>query len=622
MKRTGGWLVVRALEQLGVQYTFGVPGVHNTEIYDALADSEQITPILVTHEGGATFMADAVSRTTGTIGCAVIVPAAGVTHAMSGIGEAYLAGIPLLVITGGIRRDTGKRYQLHDVDQQRILDGIVKAAYRVDRHADVLPTIFAAYEAAMSGEPGPVFVEVSGEVLVFSGRVDELPAYERRWRPPVLDEEQVGAAANLLESASRPGIYLGWGARDGTATAIELAELLGAPVATTLQGVSVFPADHPLHTGMGFGPSAVPAARKAFAGCDCLLAVGARFGEIATASYGMKIPGNLIHVDINAEVFGRNYPAAVAIEADAGEAMRALNAELRRRAEASGPAAGADPGTAAAAAPAAGSDSGTAAAAEAGPLSKSALSDAAAERRRALSELIRKEKQAWADSWTAESNGERVSPGVFFRDLRARLAADAYLIVDDGNHTFLAVEQFPVLRSKHFLSPTDFNCMGYSVPAAIGVKLTHQQQQVVAVVGDGALLMTGLEILTASTYGIGAVFFVFHDGELAQISQFQEIPLNRKTCSVLGDVKVEGIATATGAAYLHMESDAESPGVIDEALRLAAGGQPVLVDVNIDYSRKTAFTKGVVKVNFGRFPLRQKLRFLGRALKRHLLGGD
>ena len=596
MKRSGGWLAVQALEQLGVEYTFGIPGVHNTELYDALADSEQVTPILVTHEVGAAYMADAVSRTTDTIGCAAIVPAAGMTHAMSGIGEAYLAGIPLLVISGGIRRDTGRHYQLHHVDQQRILDGIVKASYLVDRHEDVMPTIFAAYETATSGEPGPVFVELSGEVLLFPGPVEELPAYERSWRPPPPDEGQIKAAVDLLEAAGHPGLYLGWGARDATALAIELAQRIGAPVATTLQGVSVFPADHPLHTGMGFGPSAVPAARKAFAECDCLLAVGARFAETATASYGMQIPEKLIHIDINPEVFNKNYPAAIAIEADANDALQALNAELSRRTEKTGSSGGAAPG------------------------SPTPSSPAAAQRAQVLTELIRREKSAFNETWTARASDKLVSPGIFFHELRARLAADAYMVVDDGNHTFLAVEQFPVLRSKHFLSPTNFNCMGYSVPAAIGVQLTHPNQQVVAIVGDGALLMTGLEILTASTYGLGVVFFVFHDGELAQISQFQEIPLNRKTCSVLGDLRIEGIATATGAAYLRMENDAAVAGTIDEALRIAAEGRPVLVDINIDYSRKSAFTKGVIRVNFDRFPLRQKLRFLGRALKRHILG--
>jgi acetolactate synthase-1/2/3 large subunit len=112
MKRTGAWIAVKALEALGIRYTFGIPGVHNTEFYDELNSSEQITPVLVTHEGGASFMADGVSRTSDQTGTLVIVPAAGATHAASGIGEAFLDGIPMLVICGGIRTDLDKRYQL------------------------------------------------------------------------------------------------------------------------------------------------------------------------------------------------------------------------------------------------------------------------------------------------------------------------------------------------------------------------------------------------------------------------------------------------------------------------------------------------------------------------------
>ena len=120
MKKTGAFLVVYALEQIGVKFTFGIPGVHNTEIYDALNKSKQIQPVLVTHEGGAAFMADGVSRTSDSIGTLVIVPAAGTTHAMSGIGEAFLDGIPMLVICGGTRRDSGRYYQLHQVGSGEI----------------------------------------------------------------------------------------------------------------------------------------------------------------------------------------------------------------------------------------------------------------------------------------------------------------------------------------------------------------------------------------------------------------------------------------------------------------------------------------------------------------------
>lgn len=577
MKKTGAWLAVHALEQVGVKYTFGIPGVHNTEFYDELNKSDQITPILVTHEGCGAFMADAISRTSDTVGCLAIVPAAGMTHAMSGIGEAYLDGVPLLVISGGIRRDSGKSYQLHQIDQQRILAGITKAAFLVDKHQEVVPAIYRAFEIATSGEPGPVFVELSSEVQLFPGEAGELPSYRREWRPPAIDLEKIKTAAALLASAKKPGLYLGWGAREATVQALALAELLGAPVATTLQGLSVFPANHPLHTGMGFGPSAVPAARKAFEDCDCLLAAGVRFAELATGSYGMRIPENLIHVDINPEVFHKNYPARAAIEGDSVEALASLLAVLSQL--------GTTPRDAA-----------------------------------ALKEMIASEKEAFVRSWTEKKNSELVTPAIFFRELRARINDDAFLVVDDGNHTFLAAELFPVYCSKRFISPTDFNCMGYCVPAAIGVKLTHPEHQVVAVAGDGAFLMTGLEILTAVKHKLGVVFCVFHDGELAQISQFQEAPLNRKTCTVLGGINFSGIAAATGAAFLEMKNDHQAGEILAQALDISAAGRPVIVEVKIDYSRKSEFTKGVIGVNLGRMALSQKIRFAARALKRHVLG--
>lgn len=577
MKKTGAWLAVYALEQIGVKHTFGIPGVHNTELYDELNKSAQITPILVTHEGCGAFMADAISRTGDNIGCLAIVPAAGMTHAMSGIGEAYLDGVPMLVISGGIRRDSGRHYQLHQIDQQKILEGITKAAFLVRTHNEVIPTIYRAYEIATSGEPGPAFVELSGDVQLFSGEVSELPVYRREWSPPEIDRDRIGQAAGLIKTAKKIGVYVGWGARDATAEVTELAELLGAPVATTLQGLSVFPANHPLHAGMGFGPSAVPAARRAFEGCDCLIAVGVRFAELATGSYGMTIPENLIHIDINPQVFNKNYPASVAIEADSSDALRLLVDELTQNT---------------------------------GQWSNGTR----------VEETIKAEKDTFFRSWTGKSNKHRVSPGIFFRELRARLHDDAYVIVDDGNHTFLTAELFPVHRSKHFISPTDFNCMGYCVPATVGVKLTHPENQVVGIIGDGAFLMTGLEIITAARLGLGAIFCVFNDGELAQISQLQTVPLNRKTCTVLGELKIDGIAMATGAAYLKMQNDARVGTVLDDALKISRAGRPVIVDVNIDYSRKSEFTKGIVKVNLGRFPFDQKLRFIGRAIKRHVLG--
>jgi len=194
------------------------------------------------------------------------------------------------------------------------------------------------------------------------------------------------------------------------------------------------------------------------------------------------------------------------------------------------------------------------------------------------------------------------------------------MVVDDGKHTFLAAELFDVDRPRHFISPTDFNCMGYCVPAAIGAKLANPEKMVAAIVGDGAFLMTGMEMITAVTYGLGIAVFVFHDGELGQISQFQQIPLNRKTATVLGNLNVEGVAIATGAEFIALENDFQIEDLIREALGRAAKGRAVIVDVHIDYAKRTLLTKGVVKTNLSRFPLREKWRFISRAIKRHITG--
>jgi len=577
MKRTGAWLTVYALEQIGARFTFGIPGVHTTELYDALNNSNRITQVLVTHEGGAAFMADAVGRLSDSIGVLTVVPAAGLTHAASGIGEAFLDGVPMLVLTGGPRTDTPHRYQLHQMDTHRFMGGLTKATFRVESHEDVVPTLFKAYEIAVSGEPGPVFVELPVNVLLLMGEVDELPPFKPPQAPRLEVAGEVAQAAQLLAAARRPGIFAGWGARDATAELVRLAEWLEAPVATTLQGLSIFPGNHPLHTGFGFGASAVPASQNAFKECDCMIAIGTRFAEIATGSFGTSVPENLIHIDINPNAIGANYPAKVGIAGDAETVLRELLGALQAR----------------------------------GSRSQSPSG---------LREQIARDKAAYRESWYRHDAAGIVNPARFFDSLRRAMPDDGLLAIDDGNHTFLTAELMPIHAPKSVILPTDFNCMGYAVPAAIGAKLAFPGRTVQAIVGDGAFMMTCMEILTAASNGLGVVYYVFNDGELAQIAQAQSIPYGRKPCTQLGKLNIEGVAMATGAAFLPMNDNAEIDGVIIRANEIAASGQPVIVTVRIDYSKKTAFTLGTVKTNFGRFPLNEKLRFLARAAVRHVTG--
>jgi len=573
MKRTGAWLTVYALEQIGARFTFGIPGVHTTELYDALNNSNRITQVLVTHEGGASFMADAVGRLTDSIGVLTVVPAAGLTHAASGIGEAFLDGVPMLVLSGGPRTDTGHRYQLHQMDTHKFMGGLTKATFRVTRHDEVVPTLFEAYRIATSGEPGPVFVELPVNILLLTDEAGDLPQYQPPSPPRVEAAGEIARAVSLLADAKHPCIFAGWGTRDATDQLVKLAERLEAPVATTLQGLSVFPASHPLHTGFGFGASAVPAAQHAFRNCDCMIAIGTRFSEIATGSFGATVPENLVHIDINPDVFNANHPAEVAIAGDAGIVLKQLLAELPRRTA-----------------------------------------------NEALRGQIRGDKAAYRESWYRHDAKDIVNPARFFDELRRQMPDNGIIAIDDGNHTFLTAELMPIHAPKSVILPTDFNCMGYAVPAAIGAKLACPGRSVQAIVGDGAFMMTCMEILTAATNNLGVVYYVFNDGELAQIGQAQAIPYGRKPCTQLGKLNIEGVALATGAAYLAMNDNTEIAGVVGKANEIAAGGRPVIVGIRIDYSKKTAFTLGAVKTNFGRFPLNEKLRFLTRAAVRHVVG--
>ncbi|MCI2285758.1 thiamine pyrophosphate-binding protein [Colwellia sp. MSW7] len=578
MKKTAAWLTRYALEQIGVKYTFGIPGVHNTELYDELNNSDQITPNLVMHEGHGGFMADAISRVTNSIGTLVIVPAAGVTHAASGIAEAYLDGIPMLVITGGIRNDSKFGYQLHEIDQLKLVVGFTKAAFKINHHDEVIDTIYNAYNIAISGEPGPVFIELPVNLQLDKANINDLPTYTKPVLPPLSEKviTQIENVANRLMNADNPVIFLGWGAMHASDELIAISEHIGSAVSTTLQGISAFPANHPLHTGFCFGPSAVPAAQNAFNNADCVLAIGTRFGEIATGSFGGQLPENLIHIDINPKVFNTNFKTSVAVEGDSKQiCQQLLNALI-----ALGPA-------------------------------KDTTN---------ISKHIAQDKKAYRETWYQHDSKDKVNPVKYFDELRAQLNDDAHIVVDDGNHTFLTAELMPIHQAYGFISPTDFNCMGYATPAAIAVKMAKPEQEVHVIVGDGAFMMTATELATAVSQHLGLVVGVFNDGELSQIAQAQQIPYNRKTCTVLPQTKLKGLAMATGAEYIRIENNQEIKSGLTNARRLAQENKVVILDINIDYSKATAFTEGAVQTNLKRMPLPTKVRMVGRALVRKVTG--
>ena len=570
MKRTGGQLVVRALEDEGIALAFGIPGTHNIELYDALAESEQVEAVLVTDEQSASFAADAAWRASGRLACVNVVPGAGLTHAMSGIAEAFMDNVPMLVLGCGIRRDTGRAFQLHDVDQRAMVAPVTKAQFRPERGEDLYGTIRRACRLAREGAPGPVFVEVPADFYLFQH--EEVTGMEPERPRPAGDPAAIARAAQLLNAAQRPLVYAGLGAAAAGPALLQLIEALQAPVATTFQGKGVVPESHPLLLWPGFGAAAPPFARDIARECDATLAIGCRFGEVATGSYGVQPPGPLVHVDIDPAVIGRNFAADVAIAGDAALVVPALLAQVRAR-----------------------------------PMNAE------------LRARIREGREAVWREFSPRPGPGRISPFALLRALQETLGPGTVFTADSGNGTFLAMEMLRLEQPGKFLAPVDYSCMGYAVPAAIGAKLARPDCPVVALAGDGAFLMTGLELLTASFHGVPVAVFVLRDRELAQIAQFQDIAFHRKTASVLPDYDLETLCRALGVECLRLESADGLPAVLKRVTEVTSAGRPVVVDTAIDYSQKTWFTRGVVKTTLNRLPWRDRLRFIARAVARRIL---
>jgi acetolactate synthase-1/2/3 large subunit len=572
-KLTGAELVVRALEDEKVPFAFGIPGAQNLELYDVLDRAEKVRPILVTDEQCASFMADGVSRASGDLGCVNLVPGAGLTHALSGIAEAYMDGIPMLVLASGIRSDIGKAFQLHDIDQLAVARPVTKAQIHVVEGERIYHSIRQACGIARTPPAGPVIVELPAELLVFRHVAPPRVAAEAQPPPAGPSKSQLARVLDALARSRQPLLYLGLGSSGAGPGLVALAERLEAPVSTTFQGKGVFPECHPLWLWCGFGPAAPPFVQSIARNCDLTLAIGVRFAEVATGSYGLEPPRPLIHVDIDKTVFDRNCLADIAIEADAEAFVASLLESL----------------------PQAQSNEGLRAA------------------------ILKGHEKVRAD-WAAPRAERGVAPPKLFAALQEVYGPEAVFAADSGNGLFEAVECLRIDRPRAFLAPVDFSCMGYALPAALAAALASPGRPAVALVGDGAFLMTGLELITAAQLGIAVTVIVLRDRELAQIAQFQEIAFAHKTASELADFDLLKLCEGCGVKHIGLTQEEDLHGALMAARETQESGRPVVVEVAIDSSKKTYFTRGVVRTNFGRLPWADRLRFVARAVARRLPG--
>jgi acetolactate synthase-1/2/3 large subunit len=353
---------------------------------------------------------------------------------------------------------------------------------------------------------------------------------------------------------------------------MRLAEILQAPIATTLGGRGVVSEDFALSVGFGFGPSGTAIAEKVFAECDLVLAVACKFAEVPTGAYGFPRPKQLIHIDINEAVIGKNTPVTIGLVSDSRAALKRIAAALE-----------ADP-------------------ASSRPRDEN-LARRIADWRADFAARIEREP-AWESS---------VNPAKLVWQLRKLAARDAIITTDSGGHQFWVAEYFPVYEPRSYLTPTDYQSMGYSTPAMIAAKLACPQRQVIGVVGDGSFLMTGMELMTAARLGLDLVALIFNDGELGIIREAQE-KIYRRTSSIeLRNPNFEALARAYGAAYFCIPNDREIEPKLKDALSC---GKLAMVDARVEYREMTRYFKGASAAVIDRMPLRQKVRMAARIVGR------
>ncbi|HEY7900388.1 MAG TPA: acetolactate synthase 3 large subunit [Caulobacteraceae bacterium] len=541
---TGAQIVVRALVDQGVTDLFGYPGGAVLPIYDALFHEPRLRHILVRHEQGATHAAEGYARSTGKVGVVLVTSGPGATNAVTGIVDALMDSIPLVVICGQVPTHLIGTDAFQECDTVGITRSCTKHNYLVKNVADLPRVMHEAFKIAASGRPGPVVIDVPKDVQFASApycgpaAAAPLHHYQPKTAP---DPRAIAEAAQLIARARRPIFYVGGGVINAgpaaTTALIELAALTGAPVTATLMGLGAFPADRPAWLGM-VGMHGAFEANNAMHDCDVMIAVGARFDDRVTGRLDAFSPGSKkIHIDIDASSINKVVRADVPILADAGQALTALLAAVRR--ERPDPARLADWWTAI---------------------------DAWRARRgfayRGSTEVIKPQHAV-----------ERL-----FALTRGR---DVYITTEVGQHQMWAAQYFHFSSPRRWMTSGGLGTMGYGLPAAVGVQTAHPKALVIDIAGDASVQMTIQEMATAIQHELPIKVFILNNEWMGMVRQWQQLLHGERyshsySASLPDFVK---LAEAFGAVGLRASHPDELDGMIETMIDTPA---PVILDCRVE----------------------------------------
>jgi acetolactate synthase-1/2/3 large subunit len=538
---TGAQALIRALEELGVDTVFGIPGGAILPVYDPMFDSKKLRHILVRHEQGAGHAATGYAQATGKVGVCMATSGPGATNLVTPIADAYMDSVPIVAITGQVSTSLIGTDGFQEADICGITMPITKHNFLVTDAADIPRALAEAFHIAATGRPGPVLVDIAKDAMQASAPFVwpvelNLPGYRPVSKP---HGKQIREAARLITQAKRPVLYVGGGVLKARATQelLDLAELTGAPVVTTLMARGAFPDSHRQHLGMP-GMHGSVAAVTALQKSDLILALGARFDDRVTGKLSSFAPeAKVVHADIDPAEISKNRVADVPIVGDCREVLTELATAVRTEN----------------------------AAGHAGDYTGWWESLEGWRTRYPLG--YETEPGTLAPQYVIERIGKLAGPGAIFT-------------TGVGQHQMWAAQFIEYDKPYTFLNSGGAGTMGYGVPAAMGAKAGCPDATVWAIDGDGCFQMTNQELATCALNNIPIKIAVINNGALGMVRQWQTLFYNQRYSNT--DLQSRRIpdfvklAEAYGCVGLRCESPEQVDSVIEKAM--AIQDAPVVID--------------------------------------------
>jgi acetolactate synthase-1/2/3 large subunit len=548
---TGAQALILALEEVGTEVVFGLPGGAILPAYDPLLDSTRLRHVLVRHEQGAGHAATGYAQATGLVGVCMATSGPGATNLVTPIADAFLDSVPLVAITGQVPTSLIGTDGFQEADISGITLPITKHNFLVTRAEDIARTVGEAFHLAATGRPGPVLVDIAKDALQASTEFTwpvpfSLPGYHPVTRP---HSRQVREAARMITSAARPVLYVGGGVIKARAhrELRQLAELTGAPVITTLMARGAFPDSHPQHLGMP-GMHGTVAAVGALQKADLIAALGARFDDRVTGRLDSFAPGAaIVHADVDPAEISKNRHADVPIVGDCREVIAELTAAVTAEHEAGG----------------------------AGDLA-----------------------DWWAqlDAWRGtyplgyeQPADGSLAPQYVIERIGKIAGPEAVYVAGVGQHQMWAAQFIGYEHPATWINSGGLGTMGFAVPAAMGAKVGRPGTCVWAIDGDGCFQMTNQELATCALEGIPVKVAIINNGNLGMVRQWQTLFYDGRYSqtdlgpqpdpSASAGTRVPDfvrLAEAYGCVGLRCETPARVDEVIEQAMKI--DDKPVVVD--------------------------------------------